>query len=38
VAWKNCTRSAGATALRLKVGEVGVVKADFGIHIIQRVE
>jgi len=25
-------------ALRLKVGEVGVVKSDFGIHIIQRVE
>jgi parvulin-like peptidyl-prolyl isomerase len=25
-------------SLRLKVGEVGVVKSDFGIHIIQRVE
>ena len=25
-------------SLRLKVGEVGVVKTDFGIHIIQRVE
>jgi len=25
-------------ALRLKVGEVGVVKTEFGIHIIQRVE
>ncbi|HET7504775.1 MAG TPA: peptidylprolyl isomerase [Kofleriaceae bacterium] len=25
-------------ALRLKVNEVGVVKSDFGIHIIQRVE
>lgn len=25
-------------ALRLKVNEVGVVKTDFGIHIIQRVE
>ncbi len=27
-----------ALSLRLKVGEVGVVKTDFGIHIIQRVE
>jgi parvulin-like peptidyl-prolyl isomerase len=25
-------------SLRLKVGEVGVVKSDYGIHIIQRVE
>ena len=25
-------------SLRLKVGEVGVVKSDFGIHSIQRVE
>ncbi|HEU4729592.1 MAG TPA: peptidylprolyl isomerase [Kofleriaceae bacterium] len=25
-------------ALRLKVGEVGVVRSDFGMHIIQRVE
>jgi len=25
-------------SLRLKVGEVGVVKTDYGIHIIQRVE
>jgi parvulin-like peptidyl-prolyl isomerase len=25
-------------SLRLKVGEVGVVKTDFGIHIIKRVE
>jgi parvulin-like peptidyl-prolyl isomerase len=25
-------------SLRLKVGEVGVVRTDFGIHIIQRVE
>jgi parvulin-like peptidyl-prolyl isomerase len=25
-------------SLRLKVGEVGVVKSDFGIHIIQRTE
>jgi peptidyl-prolyl cis-trans isomerase D len=25
-------------SLRLKVGEVGAVKSDFGIHIIQRVE
>jgi parvulin-like peptidyl-prolyl isomerase len=25
-------------SLRLKVGEVGVVKSEFGIHIIQRVE
>jgi parvulin-like peptidyl-prolyl isomerase len=25
-------------ALRLKVGEVGTVKTDFGIHIIQRIE
>jgi parvulin-like peptidyl-prolyl isomerase len=25
-------------SLRLKVGEVGVVKTDFGIHIIQRVD
>ena len=25
-------------SLRLKVGEVGVVKTEFGIHIIQRVE
>jgi parvulin-like peptidyl-prolyl isomerase len=25
-------------SLRLKVGEVGVVKSDFGIHIIQRVK
>jgi parvulin-like peptidyl-prolyl isomerase len=25
-------------SLRLKVGETGVVKSDFGIHIIQRVE
>jgi peptidyl-prolyl cis-trans isomerase D len=25
-------------ALRLKVGEVGVVKTEFGIHIIQRLE
>lgn len=25
-------------SLRLKMGEVGVVKTDFGIHIIQRVE
>ncbi len=25
-------------SLRLKVGEVGVVKSDFGIHIIQRAE
>lgn len=25
-------------SMRLKVGEVGVVKTDFGIHIIQRVE
>ena len=25
-------------SLRLKVGEVGVVKTDFGIHIIQRTE
>jgi parvulin-like peptidyl-prolyl isomerase len=25
-------------SLRLKVNEVGVVKTDFGIHIIQRVE
>lgn len=27
-----------ALSLRLKVGEVGVVKTDFGIHIIQRTE
>jgi len=27
-----------ALSLRLKVNEVGVVKTDFGIHIIQRVE
>jgi parvulin-like peptidyl-prolyl isomerase len=27
-----------ALSLRLKVGEVGVVKTDFGIHIIQRVD
>jgi peptidyl-prolyl cis-trans isomerase D len=25
-------------SLRLKVGEVGVVKTDFGMHIIQRTE
>jgi len=25
-------------SLRLKLNEVGVVKTDFGIHIIQRVE
>ena len=25
-------------SLRLKVGEVGVVKTQFGIHIIQRTE
>jgi parvulin-like peptidyl-prolyl isomerase len=25
-------------SLRLKVGEVGVVKSDYGIHIIQRIE
>jgi len=25
-------------SLRLKPNEVGVVKTDFGIHIIQRVE
>jgi len=25
-------------SLRLKVGEVGIVKTDFGIHIIQRIE
>ena len=25
-------------SLRLKVSEVGVVKSDFGIHIIQRTE
>jgi hypothetical protein len=25
-------------SLRLKVGEVGVVKSDFGIHIIQRID
>jgi parvulin-like peptidyl-prolyl isomerase len=27
-----------ALSLRLKVGETGVVKSDFGIHIIQRVQ
>jgi len=25
-------------ALRLKVGEIGIVKTDFGIHIVQRIE
>ena len=25
-------------SMRLNVGEVGVVKSEFGIHIIQRVE
>ena len=25
-------------SLRLKVGEFGVVKTDFGLHIIQRIE